>query len=184
MIYELILTSLNQWGLDLNKFVGFGSDGISVMTGIRNGVAARLEDKVNPFILSIHCVAHRTNFASLNAANSASYKNLSTLFDNLINDTASHFKRSSKAKSRLNELQEKIYDAQKSLKKYQKIGWLSRWQSITTLCDTLERVLTYFRDVENDDVGPSDGSIFTRLRTFKYIYCLYFLLIFYMVCQF
>jgi len=34
MIYELILTSLNQWGLDLDKFVGFGYDGASIMTGI------------------------------------------------------------------------------------------------------------------------------------------------------
>ena len=73
---------------------------------IRNGVVARLKDKVNPFILSIHCVTHRTNLASLDAANSTSCKNLSTLLDNLINDIASHFKRSSKAKSCLNELQE------------------------------------------------------------------------------
>ena len=53
--------------------------------------------------------------------------------------------------------------------------WLSRWQSITTLCDTLESVLTYFCDVENGYAGPSDGSIFTRLKTFKHICCLYFL---------
>ena len=99
MIYELILTSLNQWGLNLDKFVDFGYDGASMMMGIRNGVVARLKNKVNPFILSIYCVAHRTNLASLDAANSASYKNLSTLLDNLINDTASHFKRSSKIAS-------------------------------------------------------------------------------------
>ena len=120
MIYELILTSLNQWGLDLDKFVGFGSNGTSVMTEIRNGVAKRLKDKVNPFILSIHCIAYKINLASLDAASSASCKKLSTLLDNLINDTASHFKRSSKAKSRLNELQEELYDAQKSLKIYKK----------------------------------------------------------------
>ena len=35
--------------------------------------------------------------------------------------------------------------------------------------------MTYFCDVENDDAGPSDGSICTRLRTFKHIYFLYFL---------
>ena len=138
-------------------------------------MVAHLKDKVNPFILSIHCVARRTNLVSLDAVSSASCKILSTLFDNLINDTASHFKRSSKAKSCLSELQEELYDAQKSLKKYQKIRWLSKWQSITTLCDTLENVLTYFRDIEMGDDGPSDGSIFTRLRTFKNIYCFYIL---------
>ena len=58
---------------------------------------------------------------------------------------------------------------------YQKIRWLSRWQFITTLCNTLEIGLTNFCDVENGDGGPSDGSIFTRLKTFKHLYCLYFL---------
>ena len=98
---------------------------------------------------------------------------MSILLNNLINDIASHFIRSSKAKSRLNELQETLYDAQKSLKRYQKIRWLSKWQSITTYYDTLQSVLTYFCDIENDDVGTSDGLIFTRLRTFKHIYYLY-----------
>ena len=111
MIYGLILTSLNQWVWIWISFVGFGSDGAYVMTEIRNGVVARLKDKVNPFNLSIHCVAHRTNFASLDAANSASCKNLSIFLDNLINNTASHLKKSNKAKSSLNELQEELYDA-------------------------------------------------------------------------
>jgi len=56
--------------LDLDKFVGFGADGAFVMSGVCNGVVARLQDKINPFLLSIHCIAHRTNLASLNAASS------------------------------------------------------------------------------------------------------------------
>ena len=70
--------------MNLDKFVGFEYDGASVMTRIRNGMDARLKDKINPFILSINCVAHVTNFASLDATNSAPYKNLSTLLDNSI----------------------------------------------------------------------------------------------------
>jgi hypothetical protein len=47
---------------------------------------------------------------------------------------------------------------------------------VTTLCDTLESVLTYFRDADRDDGdGSIVGLIYTRLRTFKHIYCLYFL---------
>jgi len=58
----------------LDKFVIFGSDRAFMMTGICNGVAARLKDKVNPFLLSIHYITHRTNLAFLNATNSAPYK--------------------------------------------------------------------------------------------------------------
>ena len=47
MIYELILIFLNKWGLDLDKFVGFGSGGSYVITGTRNGVAAYLKGNVN-----------------------------------------------------------------------------------------------------------------------------------------
>ena len=65
------------------------------------------------FILSsIHCVAHRTNLASLDVASSVPCKSLSILLDNIINDIVSHFKTSSKAKSRLSELQDELYDAQ------------------------------------------------------------------------
>ena len=76
--------------------MGFGSDGACVTTGIRNGVAGHLKDKVSPFILNIHCVAYSTNFASLDASSTTTRNNLSTLFDNLINDTTFHFKGSSK----------------------------------------------------------------------------------------
>ena len=42
------------------------------------------------------------------------------------------------------------------------------------MCDTLESLLTYFHDVEIGDDDPNDCSIFTRLRIYKHIYCLYF----------
>jgi hypothetical protein len=55
---------------------------------------------------------------------------------------------------------------------------------VTTLYDTLESVLKYFCDADRDDGdGSVVGLIYTRLRTFKHIYCLYFWLIFYIVCQ-
>ena len=38
----------------------------------------------------------------------------------------------------------KLNDAKKILKRYHKIRWLSRWKSITTLCDSLESVCVCF----------------------------------------
>jgi len=38
---------------------GFCSDGAAIMTGVKSGVAARLK-AVNPRIVAIRCVAHRT----------------------------------------------------------------------------------------------------------------------------
>ena len=80
MMYELIPTSLNRWGLDLDKFVDFGSDGAYVMMRICNGVVTCLKNKVNPLLLSIDCVAHRTSLIFLDATNGPHCKILSTLW--------------------------------------------------------------------------------------------------------
>ena len=48
------------------KLVGFGSDGASVNLGKRNGVAALLTADV-PFLVVVHCVAHRLERGILDA---------------------------------------------------------------------------------------------------------------------
>ena len=53
LIFDTLLTSLKEWGLDTDKCVAFGSDGAATMLGRKNGVAARLKEKVNPLLLFI-----------------------------------------------------------------------------------------------------------------------------------
>ena len=48
-ITDLLLTYFAENGLDLKKIVAFCSDGASVMTGIHNGVAARLRESTRSF---------------------------------------------------------------------------------------------------------------------------------------
>jgi hypothetical protein len=79
MIYETLIYSIQKWGLDLKKFVGFGSDGASTMVGNSRGVAAQIKEKVNPYLLACHCVAYRTNLAALDAAKSPDCKVISLL---------------------------------------------------------------------------------------------------------
>ncbi|KAL3677120.1 hypothetical protein R1sor_027068 [Riccia sorocarpa] len=69
-----LIARLRLWGLDFSKMLGFGSDGASTMLGSKNGVAVRLKREVNPFLTATHCVAHRTNLASLAAAKSPKCK--------------------------------------------------------------------------------------------------------------
>ena len=44
----------NEWR---SKLVGFGSDGATVMMGVRSGVATLLKNDV-PWLVEIHCLAH------------------------------------------------------------------------------------------------------------------------------
>ena len=67
-IYELIIDSLNEIGgmnhsMTAKKLLCVGVDGASVMQGRRNGICARMQLSASPYILSIHCMAHRMNLA-------------------------------------------------------------------------------------------------------------------------
>ena len=67
-----IVEYLEEKDIELSKIAGLGSDGASVMVGKQNGVGARLR-KLNPYMLSMHCVAHKLALASEAAASSVSY---------------------------------------------------------------------------------------------------------------
>ena len=58
--------------LDLQKFCGLGSDGATVMLGVRGGVLTLLKQKT-PFLAVNHCIAHRLPLACSQAANSNPY---------------------------------------------------------------------------------------------------------------
>jgi hypothetical protein len=66
VIHDFLLTTLNQWKLDLDKLVGFGSNGTTVMTRCRIRVAGQLKEDLSPFHFNDHCVAYQTNLTSLN----------------------------------------------------------------------------------------------------------------------
>lgn len=46
--------------------IGFGADGASVNFGVNNGVYKKLADDM-PWLLGIHCVAHRLELAAKDA---------------------------------------------------------------------------------------------------------------------
>ena len=175
IIFECLVNHLKIWELDLCKCVAFGSDGASTMVGSHGGVATKLKKNLNPFILSCHCVAHRTNLASLDASKASDCKVISDDVDMILNAIASYFNSSSKRKHALTTLQSVLFDAKKTMKRYHKIRWLSRWQAVTTLCDSLESVLCFFRDVKDKKDLGQVKVIFGKLKQFKYIYILYFL---------
>ena len=174
VIYQTLIAHLQLWNLDLQKFVGFGSGDASTMTGCHNVVATRIKNEVNPYLLACHCVAHRTNLAALDAAKAPNCKVISSEIDSLLNSIASSFHKSSKRKHALTALQNEFFDAKRSMKRYHKIRWLSHWQAVSTLCNSLESVLYYFRDAEGADSGQAK-SIVEKLSWFKIIYILFFL---------
>ena len=58
-IVDTVKKFCDEWNLDIKrKLCGLGSDGASVMLGVRGGVATLLKKEV-PFMIANHCIAHR-----------------------------------------------------------------------------------------------------------------------------
>lgn len=54
--------------IPVDKVMSFGSDGASIITGRVGGVSTLLK-KENPFMINIHCIAHRLALCTSQAAN-------------------------------------------------------------------------------------------------------------------
>jgi hypothetical protein len=115
-----LIKSIEEWGLDMQKCCGFGSDGAATMLGQRSGMATKLK-KISPFLTSVHCIAHRTNLAALEVAKSMKCKSLSTEIDVLVNSLIAYFMNSRKRKCALNGIKKELNDAQNTMKIFHKI---------------------------------------------------------------
>ncbi len=58
-ITTVLLGVMTTLGLDVQRMAGFCSDGAATMAGVKSGVVAWLK-AVNPRIVAIRCVTHRT----------------------------------------------------------------------------------------------------------------------------
>lgn len=45
------------------KFLSLGVDSCVVLQGCHNGLIIQIKEKYAPFVMGIHCIAHRCNFA-------------------------------------------------------------------------------------------------------------------------
>lgn len=68
------------------------------------------KDKINPFVILVHCVTHKTNFATLDAMKALNYKKLSKNLDIIINVVVGYLEKSSKCKNALQRVQMELND--------------------------------------------------------------------------
>ena len=72
MLTKSILGVLKEFNLNINKMKSFVSVRVSVMTGIHNGVAAKLK-RLNNVILNFNCICNRLAFACCDSRNETEY---------------------------------------------------------------------------------------------------------------
>jgi len=71
---DVLLTTLNSCGININYLRGQGYDGAAAMSGKFKGVQARIIEKY-PTALYVHCVSHSLNLALSNAVDVVPIRN-------------------------------------------------------------------------------------------------------------
>jgi len=86
--------------------MAFSSDGASTIASSQGDVVVQIRNQVNMFLLNCHCVAHLTNFATLDDAKAPACKVLSSKREPLLNLISSFFNKSNKHRHAFTALQE------------------------------------------------------------------------------
>lgn len=138
-ITDKICSVCNDLDLSMNeKMCGFESDGASTMIGSRNGVAAKLKEKV-PWLVNNHCVAHRLALACSQAAEAIPYMKK---FKDIVAQLYRFYDHSAVRTAGLKDIQSAIRAPDQKLKRASDTQWVSHDQAITAIRKSLPSIIT------------------------------------------
>ncbi|XP_070576346.1 uncharacterized protein C17orf113-like [Ptychodera flava] len=141
---ELKINLLEKHRVKPSQLIGFGSDGASVMRGRKNGVSVRIQREVNPYLISIHCVAHRLALCTSQAADGIPYLKK---YRQTLTDIYYYFKRSAVRTEGVKEIQAILDDPSLKYKEVHDVRWFSFYAALETIYRTYGSLVTYFRSV-------------------------------------
>ncbi|MCO5594034.1 hypothetical protein L7F22_048053 [Adiantum nelumboides] len=151
-LHERASLFLAELFLDKSKMICIGTDGASAMVGRLNGVTTHFK-RENPFITSIHCIAHRVSLCLVDAVKHSPY--VQTI-DQVVNEIASTFSKSSIRSAKLAKLESEFGCAVLQMSRIHKI-FQSTFVDITVVVGLIEAeirlITTQFIDLPIVDVN-------------------------------
>ncbi|CAI7738942.1 unnamed protein product [Closterium sp. NIES-53] len=162
-LYASITAHLGSKGLSLDKLAGVSSDGAKVMVGTKKGVVGRLMQRC-PWLVAVHCVAHREALAANDAAKKFPDFNV---IDSQIRKTAEHIGRSSISRDAFMQLQDVVMKTQLEVQGIFDVRWLSRGDAVARFCVVLPILLWLWHD--------EDQAAYKTGTSFKFQFMLFFL---------
>ena len=166
-----ILELLTKLDISINRVMGFGSDGASVMVGRRAGVATRLKER-NPQMVAIHCVAHRLALAVAQAGDGVPYiKKFKILLHNLF----SFYDNSPVRTAGLRAIQEILDNPSLKLKQAKDHQWLSHENACQSLRRTLPSVFTSLQREASERGEPMADGLYRQMANYNCMATLFLL---------
>ena len=165
-IAEVILSTLEKWGLDVNLLRGQGYDGASNMSGKFRGVQAIVKSRV-PSAVYLHCRAHSLNLAVVHSCDNSHVRNMF----GTVQKVAVFFGESAKRYHVFKEIDKGSLTSIPGPAKLQKLcetRWSSRYDALHTIKLKWKTVLEALSTIA--DGGESNAHILLcSLRSFDFI---------------
>ena len=172
---DVIYTSLKDFieakGLQLSKVIGFGSDGASIMTGSKTGVATRLKQQ-SLHCISVHCMAHRLNLCSAKAAGDVPY--LKDTFQKVLTDMYYYFSKSASRTEELKEIQKVLDSPVVKMKEVHEIRWMSFYNSSSSVYYSWKSLIKYFKQHQKDSARTT--FLYNKLSDYTFVATLYLMM--------
>ena len=148
-----------------NRLCGLGSDGASVMLGVRGGASKRLKAKV-PFLIAAHCLA----LACGQSADEISYlKRFKSVLDQLYR----FYSNSAVRTAGLRAIQEVLDDPQLKLTQAKDVRWLSHERAVSNLHQCFTSVLLSLDKQGTERNCAEAAGLLTFVRSYNFIASLY-----------
>jgi len=151
-ITNRIIETMDKFSLDSQKLTSFVSDGASVMTGSRSGVATRLKE-LNPQLINFHCICHRLALACMSYISSV-LKWLSQLwymFQNSPKKMAVYLKTQAEMKALTLSTDKARSHVTRRLKKARTTRWLSFDASVKAVYSDYPALLHTLNSLKDGD---------------------------------
>lgn len=178
VLLKVLTTQLNS-GLQIHNMMSITTDGASLLTGKRNGLAVKLRS-LNSKMISFHCICHWRALSCVDANNEASYMSLvETIVRQLWKFFENLPKRSSKylkiqlAYKPITQLTESAKKVTREVRKSCRTRWLSLDHSVEGVyLDFVPLLWTRQHFLEEDAVA---AGLLLKMRTPKFIGATYIL---------
>ncbi len=138
-ITTVLLGVMIALGLDVQRMARFCSDGAATMASVKSGVAAWLK-VVNPRIVAVRCVAHRTVFVMSNTAKSSSELQA---VDSELRQVHNLLNHSSKRQSQWEAFVKGYGITQLKFPIFNVTHWFSRLQCVVVLTNNLAELIIF-----------------------------------------
>ena len=170
-VEHAILTYLEEAKIVISEVSSFGSDGAAVMTGSVNGVATRLK-RLNPEMISIHCINHRLALGVSQAAKSIPYL---VKFAEILVSVFKFYRHSAVRQAGLEEIQTILNDPHVKFKIPSATRWLSHAQAVDAIRRSLSSLLVSLDKEAVENTDATAIGLLSLCRTYKFVATLMFM---------